>query len=55
MITDQEWEAFMDDWGQTADKFGIPEPERGELKAIIESTKESIVVEPLQEGPVEVS
>jgi hemoglobin len=55
LITDEEWDAFMDDWGQTADKFGIPEPERGELKAIIESTKESIVVEPLQEGPVEVS
>ena len=55
MITDEEWEAFMDDWGQTADKFGIPEPERGELEAIIGSTKESIVVEPLQEGPVEVS
>ena len=55
MITDQEWEAFMDDWGQTADKFGIPQPERGELQAIIESTKDSIVVEPLQEGPVEVS
>jgi hemoglobin len=54
-ITDEEWEAFMDDWGQTADKFGIPQPERGELQAIIESTKESIVVEPLQEGPVEVS
>src|ERR687897_3894582 len=55
MITDEEWLAFMDDFGQTADKFGIPEPERGELQAIIESTKESIVVEPLQEGPVEVS
>src|SRR5918994_2658439 len=55
MITDQEWVAFMDDWGQTADKFGIPQPERGELKAIIESTKESIVTGPIQEGPVEVS
>src|SRR4051795_6810357 len=55
MITDEEWQAFMDDLQQTADKFGIPQPERGELKAIIESTKESIVVEPLQEGPVEVS
>jgi hemoglobin len=55
MITDQEWEAFMDDWGQTADKFGIPQPERGELKAIIESTKESIVTGPLQQGPVEAS
>ena len=56
MITDEEWAAFMDDFQQAADKFEIPQPERGELKAIIESTKESIVVEPLQEqGPVEVS
>jgi hypothetical protein len=55
MITDEEWEAFMDDFQQTADKFEIPQPEQGELKAIIESTKESIVVEPLQEGPVEES
>jgi hemoglobin len=55
LITDEEWEAFMDDWRQTADNFGIPQPERGELQAIIESTKESIVIGPLQEGPVEVS
>jgi hemoglobin len=55
MITDEEWEAFMDDWKQTADKFEIPQPEREELKAIIESTKEAIVVEPLQEGQVEMS
>jgi hemoglobin len=55
LITDEEWEAFMDDWSQTADNFGIPQPERGELQTIIESTKKSIVIEPLQEGPVEVS
>jgi hemoglobin len=55
LITDEEWEAFMDDWRQTADNFGIPQPERGELQAIIESTKESIVIGPLQEGPVEAS
>ena len=55
MITDEEWEAFMDDFHQTLDKFEVPQPEQDELTAIVESTKESIVVEPLQEGPVEVS
>jgi hemoglobin len=55
MITEEEWEAFMDDLQQTFDKFEVPQPEQDELKAIVESTKEAIVVEPLQEGPVEVS
>jgi hypothetical protein len=31
------------------DKFGVPEPEQGKLKAIVESTQEAIVVTPLQE------
>src|SRR5215211_7225369 len=55
MITDEEWEAFMDDLQQTLDKFEVPQPEQDEVIAIVESTKEAIVVEPLQEGPVEVS
>ena len=55
MITDEEWVAFMDDLQQSLDKFEVPQPEQGEVKAIVESTKEAIVVEPLQEGPVEVS
>jgi hemoglobin len=55
MITDEEWKAFMDDFQQTLDKFEVPQPEQDELKAIVQSTKESIVVEPLQEGLVEVS
>jgi hemoglobin len=50
MITDQEWDAFMDDLQQTFDRFGVPEPEQDELKAIVGSTKESIVVRPFQEG-----
>jgi hemoglobin len=53
MITDEEWMAFMDDFQQTLDKFKVPQPEQEELKAIVESTKESIVVRPFQEGPVE--
>jgi hemoglobin len=55
MITDEEWLAFMDDLQQALDKFGVPQPEQEELTAIVESTKEAIVVGPLQEGPVEVS
>jgi hypothetical protein len=36
---------------EALDKFSVPEPERQELVAIIESTREAIVVSPLQEGP----
>ncbi len=45
-ITAGEWEAFMDDLRQTLDKFGVPAPEQAELKAIVESTRTDIVVEP---------
>jgi hemoglobin len=51
MITEDEWGAFMDDLYQTLDKFAVPQPERQELTAIVESTKEAIVVSPFQEGP----
>lgn len=43
-ITEGEWQAFMDDLKQTFDKFGIPEAERRELVAIVESTKKDIVL-----------
>lgn len=42
-ITEGEWQAFMDDLRQTFDKFGVPEVERQELVAIVESTKKDIV------------
>lgn len=42
-ITADEWDAFMADLKQTFDKFGIPEAERKELVAIVESTKKDIV------------
>jgi hypothetical protein len=41
----------MDDFQQTLDKFDVPPLEQAELKAIIESTHEAIVVSPLQDGP----
>jgi hemoglobin len=50
MITEEEWLAFMDDLQQTLAKFGVPQPEQNEIKAIVESTHEAIVVAPLQEG-----
>ena len=55
MITDEEWRTFMDDVQQTLDKFGVPQPEQDEIKAIVESTHEAIVVAPLQEGPLTAS
>ena len=55
MITDEEWVAFMEDLHQSLDKFEVPQPEQDEVMTIVESTKEAIVVAPLQEGPVEVS
>ena len=44
MITSREWEAFMDDFQQTMDKFAVPQAERAELKAIVDSTRSDIVV-----------
>jgi hemoglobin len=46
MITEQEWQAFMEDFQQSLDRFAVPQQEQQELKAIVESTKESIVVRP---------
>jgi len=43
-ITDTEWQAFMDDLKQTLDKFGVPAAEQSELRAIVDSTYEDIVV-----------
>jgi hemoglobin len=52
MITEDEWQAFVDDVRLSLEKFEVPQPERQELIAIVESTKEAIVVQPFQEGPV---
>lgn len=43
-ITAGEWAAFLDDLRQTFDRFGVPAAERGELLAIVESTKADIVI-----------
>ena len=44
MITAAEWQAFLDDFQQTMDKFGVPQAEQKELKAIVDSTRADIVV-----------
>jgi len=43
-ITPQEWEAFMDDFQRTLDKFKVPAAEQAELRAIVQSTYGDIVV-----------
>ncbi len=43
-ITAREWDAFLDDFQQTLDKFAVPQAEQVELKAIVNSTRADIVV-----------
>ena len=43
-ITPGEWDAMMDDFQQTLNKFEVPAPEQAELKAIVQSTYGDIVV-----------
>ena len=43
-ITPKEWEAFMDDFQQSLDKFKVPAAEQAELKAIVNSTYSDIVI-----------
>ena len=45
LITPDEWRAFIDDLNRTLDKFEVPKQERSEVLAIVESTREDIVVE----------
>src|SRR6266852_1091536 len=44
-ITSKEWEAFLDDFQQTLDKFKVPGKEQAELKAIVNSTRSDIVID----------
>jgi hemoglobin len=43
-ITPQEWDAFMDDFQQTLNKFNVPPTEQAELRAIVQSTYGDIVI-----------
>src|SRR5204863_9919186 len=42
-ISGEEWEAFMDDLGQSLAKFSVPQHERDEVVAIVQSTRDDIV------------
>ena len=44
-ITSKEWEAFLDDFQQTLDKFAVPTAEQAELNAIVNSTRADIVID----------
>jgi hemoglobin len=44
-ITSGEWNAFLDDFQHTLDKFKVPGEEQAELKAIVNSTRADIVVD----------
>lgn len=43
-ITEGEWQAFLDDFRQTLDKFNVPTSEQAALFAIVNSTKSDIVL-----------
>src|SRR5713101_7376410 len=45
-ITSTEWQAFLEDFQQTLDKFAVPAAEQAELKAIVDSTRGDIVFDP---------
>jgi hemoglobin len=44
LITGGEWQAFMEDLQDTLDKFAVPAAEQAEIKALVESTRNDIVV-----------
>ena len=46
-ITEKEWQAMGDDFKKVLDKFKVPEQEQKELFAIVESTKQDIVISPV--------
>jgi truncated hemoglobin YjbI len=43
-ITRKEWEAFLNDFQQTLDKFKVAGKEQAELQAIVYSTRSDIAV-----------
>ncbi len=43
-ITEAEWQVFLGDFQQTLDRFQVPATEQRELFAIVDSTKQDIVL-----------
>ncbi|MEP6649160.1 MAG: group 1 truncated hemoglobin [Lapillicoccus sp.] len=52
-ITEDEWQAFMDDLHQALAPFDVPAQEEQDLTAIVQSTREAIVVLPPLENEAE--
>jgi hemoglobin len=50
-ISAGEWDAFLDDFQQTLDKFKVPAAEQKELFAIVNSTKGDIVIAKPEPAP----
>ncbi len=50
-ITEGGWQAFLDGLQQTLDRFAVPPSEQAKLAAIVESTKDAIVVARFPEEP----
>lgn len=44
-ITEPEWQAFLEDFRETLNRFEVPEREQSELFAIVASTKPDIVID----------
>jgi hemoglobin len=47
-ISEREWQAMLADFNKTLDKFRVPAPEKGELVAIVNSTRSEIVTNEAQ-------
>jgi hypothetical protein len=44
IVSGAEWEAFMEDLRRSLEAFDVPRAEQEELKAILESRKDEIVI-----------
>ena len=44
-ISSKQWEAFLDDFQKTLNKFKVPAAEQAELKAIVDTTRADIVTD----------
>ena len=42
LLTAAEWEAFLDDFPHTLDKFKVPQAEQEELKAIVDNARRKL-------------
>jgi hemoglobin len=49
-ITQQEWQAFMDDVRQSLNKYNVPQREQQEVIALLERTHDDIVASPVQQA-----